>query len=189
MILAGQVERATELIKSHFPTVLRDPCEEFLTPPEKPDISVIKGETPHSRVNYTSQVSTNPVHVALNLRILAFIEAARTVPLLYSSGSFSSSLTPSSEPPHQTVDDTAHQIALIHQAQRLYAAVESLTDPRDHEAYRKELSGVSGLLAYKEPEKSPMAKYMDQSRREHVAEQVNSAILRSPFPLLPTIHC
>lgn len=41
--------------------------------------------SPHARVGYASTVSTKPVHVALNLQVQAFIEAARTVPLPFPS--------------------------------------------------------------------------------------------------------
>ena len=175
LILSGRVEEATQLINKYFPYVLQDTDEDAPMPSEATsEPSVIPGVTPHTRIQYISQVSVNPTHVALNLRILAFIEAARTVPLTYSTSSYI--------PPSPTClshpGDDAHQTALLHHAQRLYASVESLSDPRDKDVYRKELSGVGGLLAYREPEKSSIAFYMKQERREVVADQVNSAILR-----------
>ena len=50
-----------------------------------------------------------------------------------------------------------------------------------------ELASVSALLAYPNPENSVMAPYLEQDRREAVADQIESAILRasslSPFSL------
>lgn len=44
--------------------------------------------------------------------------------------------------------------------------------------YLKELEGVTALLAYEDLERSPVRRFLDQSRRNALAEQVNSAILR-----------
>jgi hypothetical protein len=45
------------------------------------------------------------------------------------------------------------------------------------------LDQVGGLLAYKVPEKSPMARYLSQGRREAVADQINAAVLCKPSAL------
>lgn len=43
--------------------------------------------------------------------------------------------------------------------------------------YLKELNNVMVLLAYTDLERSPVRKYLDQSRRVALAEQINSAIM------------
>lgn len=229
-ILSGRVEAATQLLEKYFPSVLSITENENMSqidmhtqntmksksslPQEKksfsnpPSSSGSRKNTPHERVHYTSQLSIKPIHIALNLRILAFIEGARTVPLPYprdpprssvfSSLSTSASTSASSLSPHLLGSTTSstissnhspgsitdptdahstHQTALVHAAQRLYSTVESLQDISDREIYRKELNAVGGLLAYRIPEKSPMACYLTQERRAAVADQVNSAIL------------
>lgn len=80
--------------------------------------------------------------------------------------------------------DERYQTALILRAQKLYALVELLRKPEDRTTYLKELENVGGLLAYKVPEMSPMSKYLDQARRERVADQINRAILCERFVTL-----
>jgi hypothetical protein len=77
--------------------------------------------------------------------------------------------------------DERYQTELILRAQKLYALVELLRKPEDRATYLKELENVGGLLAYKVPEMSPMSKYLDQARRESVADQINRAILCECF--------
>ncbi|THH04604.1 hypothetical protein EW145_g5398 [Phellinidium pouzarii] len=181
-ILSGRVDEATHLLNMHFPSVLQENDTDTSLPSRTLSPSA---SSPHARVHYTSQLSTKPIHIALNLRTLSFIEAARTVPLTYASdpprisSNTASTATASSTPSLDRSSDafSDHQTDLLHRAQRLYAIVESLRDMRDRDLYRKELNSVGGLLAYPAPEKSPMAKYMGQERREAVADQVNSAIL------------
>lgn len=43
--------------------------------------------------------------------------------------------------------------------------------------YLKELENVTALLAYTDLERSPVRKYLDQTRRAALAEQINSAIM------------
>lgn len=83
-------------------------------------------KTPHECLNYTSQLSTKPIHIALNLRILAFIEAARTKPLPYPkdplrtsvfsslSTSTSASASSSSLAPHDNGTATSSTISSNH---------------------------------------------------------------------------
>jgi hypothetical protein len=75
------------------------------------------------------------------------------------------------------VTDERYQTELLIRGQKLYASVELLRKPEDRATYSEELQNVGGLLAYKVPERSPMSKYLDQARRESVAEQINRAIL------------
>lgn len=177
-ILAGEVDEATHLLNTYFPAVLNQ--DEVDTPSTSPFSSAYSSSSKdaaalplQARVNYTSQTSTNPIHIALNLRIQAFVESARAFPL------------PNPDNSKSVSDDKCNkrQVELLHRAQRVYAEVEALQDKEIKMIYRKELSTVGGLLAYRIPEESPMKHYFDQSRREAVAEQVNSAILCKSIPL------
>ncbi|KAG1782613.1 PQ loop repeat-domain-containing protein [Suillus placidus] len=174
-ILSGRIDEATALLDEHFPSVLASS-------------NVSSSETSSSvdsspdRIEYTSRTVLDPTLLSLNLRIHAFIEACRTIPLPY-------------VPPHRTTPittlepttnisrdpdlmaDERYQTELILRAQKLYALVELLQKPEDRATYLKELENVGGLLAYKVPEMSPMSKYLDQARRECVADQINRAIL------------
>jgi len=164
------VAEATELLKEHFPSVLEEPDDMDTSASPSP-----RETRPHPDIPYTSQTSVNPLHISLNLKILAFIEATRTIALDHPvNGEQTPRRLPHLDDPEV---NKKHQIQLLHRAQKLYSEVESLQDPKDKEVYRKELQHVGGLLAYVEPEKSPLAKYLSQERREAVADQTNSAIL------------
>lgn len=66
--------------------------------------------------------------------------------------------------------------AALSHAQMLFANVQKL--PGYWRAmYLKELESVTALLAYTDLETSPVRKYLDQSRRVALAEQINSAIM------------
>lgn len=73
-------------------------------------------------------------------------------------------------------------------AQNLWAEVQKL--PAYWRAmYLKELENVTCMLAYRDLLHSPLAKYLDQSRRVALAEQINSAImLRTGKPSQPLIE-
>ncbi|KAH9901391.1 CTLH/CRA C-terminal to lish motif domain-containing protein [Cubamyces lactineus] len=198
-ILTGRIDEATELLNKHFPSVLSVPMEED------------DSEPPSSRrFAYLPATSTDPVHLALNLRIQAFIEAARTVPLPYTPpGSDTPLLCPpllldsttkakpgegseEDEDDDAEVTDEATEQAnaqLLHRAQSLYSEVNGLTHPTDRAMYLAELGQVGGIIAYPVPERSPLEKYMAQSRREAVAAQIDSAILhRANRPTISRIE-
>ncbi|TFY81559.1 hypothetical protein EWM64_g2449 [Hericium alpestre] len=84
---------------------------------------------------------------------------------------------PNIRAPSLPADTDAHLERLFRHACELYDCAQMLKDPADRAAYQKELASICGLLAYKVPERSPMAKYLTQSRREQVADEINSAIL------------
>jgi solute carrier family 66 (lysosomal lysine-arginine transporter), member 1 len=169
-ILSGRIDEASDLLNEHFPSVL-DQSSAF-TPNYEPPSS--------DRVQYIGPTSIDPAHLSLNLRILAFIEASRTIPLEYTPPS---SHTRVLTKPHPTplyrdpLAADAHQSEQLSRAQKLYAAANMLQKPSDRAIYLTELGHVGGLLAYKVPEESPMSKYLTQARREAVADQINSAIL------------
>jgi hypothetical protein len=178
-VLSGRIDEATDLLNKHFPLVLSE-TESYISEPPSP--SPI-----HDKVEYIAPTSVDPTHISLNLRILAFIEASRTVPLEYDphlQATRSTSPIPAEKlkqrSPIYELDDTdseAKQTEQLDRAKKLYTAANSLRKPSDRASYLEELGQVGGLLAYKYPEDSPMAKYLSQERREAVANQINSAIL------------
>lgn len=166
------MDDATDLLREHFPSVLSDCIPADPQPPKS------------AGHDYVAATSIDPSHLTLNLRILAFIEACRTIPLEYSPPkSRGVTIPPALEglvPKALDGEDPEaieRQLALLSKAQKLYALVSMLPKPSDRAVYAKELKNVGGLLAYKVPETSSMSKYLSQERREAVAEQINSAIL------------
>lgn len=65
----------------------------------------------------------------------------------------------------------------LSQAQSLHAQASQIVDAATKSVYLKELEAVSGLLPYRDPRNSPMAFYLDESRRDTLAEALNGAIL------------
>ncbi|KAI0647056.1 hypothetical protein C8Q79DRAFT_1046909 [Trametes meyenii] len=182
-ILTGRIDEATELIHKRFPLVLSEPMEdgsESLTLP------------PRKRFGYLPATSTDPTHLALNLRIQAFVEAARTIPLLYrppgadvplphppllSAAARTASSGDGEDSKMSESDVEQSNVQLLHRAQSLYSEVNRLPRPADRATYLVELGQVGGILAYPVPENSPLSKYMEQARREALADQIDSAIL------------
>ncbi|KAF8643854.1 hypothetical protein AX16_008871 [Volvariella volvacea WC 439] len=190
LILSGRVDEATDLLNTHFPAVLSPGAAKTWAPPQRRS-NLFRQKA----LEFSSATSLNPIHLLLNLRILAFIEATRTVPLEYRPHNasdepevalLSSSVQPSlgtTEPPTEQ-----KQLALLSRAQKLNFMVKALQSPADRALYQEELRNVAGLLAYTIPETSPLSRYLSQERREAVADQINSAILASvgqpPVPSL-----
>jgi hypothetical protein len=208
-ILSGRVDEAVDLLHTHFPTVLtssplksemdEDPSRFPNQKRRKVDPNTSSGSNP-AIVQFLMSTTVDPLHLNLNLRILAFTEACRTIPLPYHIPSPVSSLSASpslsdidtdidegDEPavapgliPDEATDPIArqqHLSNLIVRVQKLYALANALPKESDRKTYADELIQVSGLLAYKDPEKSPMAMYLSQARREAVADQINAAVL------------
>ncbi|KAI0283002.1 CTLH/CRA C-terminal to lish motif domain-containing protein [Russula aff. rugulosa BPL654] len=167
-ILSGRIDDAIDVLNDAGPS----------TPTGEPSQSkIIKTVLPFT---------VKPAHLYLDLRILAFIEASRTKPLPYPLTEPTASdpvLTPRISPPNNLrdpsgeMDGDAHLARLLKHVHELYDCAQALQDPPERAEYQHELSAVSGLLAYKVPEQSPMAKYLTQDRRESVADEINSAIL------------
>lgn len=196
LILAGQVDDAIDLLNKYFPSVL----SESSSPSERTSFS-----NPEGGFTYVSATSVEAAHLLLNLRILAFIEACRTRPLevphptkapfelVPSFTSSQSNLStamdttehstrlplelPTLEPGVRDIDPEVLD-ALLRKGRKLYALVSALPNPKDREVYKQELKNVGGILAYKIPEESPVAKYLAYQRREAVADQINRAVLR-----------
>lgn len=191
-ILSGRIDDAIELLNEHFPALLSSAkaqrgedrtaahqgLESYVGKNSK------QGTFCTTRKDYVAPHSVDPAHLSINLRIQAFIEMCRTVPLPY-------------KPPHRNKENLStgvpepsqqqdvrssgkvvrDDMVLLSKAQKLYTLVNMLPNPSDHERYHQELKDVAGLLAYKVPEASSSSKYMSQQRREAVAEQIDSAIL------------
>ena len=180
-ILSGNVKEAIDLLNRHFPMVLAEDSSDS-------QMEVTDENVNPSRFEYIAE-TVNPIHLSLNLRILAFIEACRTVPLVYTpptrriESPIDTDIVMGTSSPikRNPKDEEDHQAELLISVQKLYATVNALRKSDDRTIYLKELSNVGGLLAYTVPEKSPMAKYLHQERRDRVAEQINSAILRLLF--------
>jgi len=176
-ILSGRVDDAIDLLDTNFPYILSS------TPASTCSRSTIAtrevGQPP------TLTFTIEPAHLYLDLRILAFIEASRTKPLLYSTTRPTSDPEPDLRVSPQSnirdlsseVDGDAHLSRLLKHVYELYDCAQALQDPHERAEYQHELSAVSSLLAYKVPEQSPMAKYLTQERRQIVADEINSAIL------------
>ncbi|KAI0748129.1 hypothetical protein C8Q80DRAFT_1270571 [Daedaleopsis nitida] len=191
-ILTGRIDEATALLKEHFPSVLAD-TEEDAAPSSSPD-----------KLQYLPSTSVNPAHLALNLRIQAFVEAARTKPLLYYPPGSKIALphTPILSAPAKHSSSSGDEDAdmaesdveeanakLLIRAQSLYSETNQLRRPDDRARYLLELGKVGGLLAYTEPEDSPLHIYMSQLRRDAVADQIDSAILyRAERPTISRIE-
>lgn len=183
--MSGRVDEAITLLNTHFPAVLSE--DVVAASPEN-------SRPATSNVEYISSTSTEPAHLYLNLRILAFSEACRTVPLAYPSskpGDARSDSIPPLSPveisrPTEGPEYLEQQMALLTRAQKLYAYLNTLPNVADRAIYMKELENVGGLLAYKIPEESSVAKYLALERREAVADQINRAIL-SEFGVLSTL--
>ncbi|TBU65818.1 hypothetical protein BD310DRAFT_28239 [Dichomitus squalens] len=196
-ILTGNIEEATALLNKHFPAVLSENMEADGAPPSP--------SVPSGRFSYLPSTSVDPTHLALNLHIQAFIEAARTIPLEYIPPGAS---TPLPHPPllsgasdkkHSTpgdedaamseFDNEDANAALLIRAQNLYSEANQLSRPQDRATYLHELGQVGGVLAYTVPERSPLATYMTQTRRDGVANQIDSAILyRAKRPIISRIE-
>jgi len=202
-----------DLLHTNFPTVLTRPSldtemddNSHFFPNQKR--RKVDSRTPpgsnSAMIQFFTSTTVDPHHLNLNLRILAFTEACRTILLPYPPPSAISSLTGSPSPsdidtdiddedeatlsliPDEAADPIAHQQHLnnlITRIQKLYVLANALPKEGDRKTYAEELDQVGGLLAYKVPEKSPMARYLSQGRREAVADQINAAVLCKSLPL------
>jgi CTLH/CRA C-terminal to LisH motif domain len=183
-ILSGRIDDAIDCLNANFPSTLpssistREDAGPSTPTAEPSQLKIVKTVLPFT---------VEPAHLYLDLRVLAFIEASRTKPLPYPLTETLASdpiLTPRVSPPNNLrdpsgeMDGDAHLARLLKHVHELYECAQALQEPDERAEYQHELSAVSGLLAYKVPEQSPMAKYLTQERREVVADEINSAILR-----------
>lgn len=157
--------------------------------------------------------SLEPSHIALNLQTQAFIEFVRSAG---SSSRPDDVPAPSSSSPKRPLTDlanstgsleggdgspaasmissassavsqkTAHLALSLSYCQALWRRAGELPDPSERVVFLKELESVSALLSYPDPWASPARRYMEQSRRDGLAERVNAAILGPSSPPRPS---
>lgn len=165
-IVSGRITEATEVLNDRLPVLLSKSPSETAAVPVIPSLS-----SSLTSKQYSPSASVEPIHLSLNLRIMAFIELCRTVRLDYPPPS-----TPSNEPPPYAHDPELkeRQLALV---RKLWADVQLLEKASDREAYLEEVKNVMFILAFDAPEKKTPAKYLSQARREAVADQIDCAIL------------
>ena len=158
--------------------------------------SPISPTTPHLTTSPVS-TSTAPAHLLLNLHILDFIECARTIPLPYYAPDCSCQyqyqcrsvpITSNGAVSHAADrDDQTYAYnwnrrnkgrpALLHKARQLFLEAKQLLRPADRMAFLGELARVTAIIAHAHPEKSELAPFFEQARREAVADQVEAAFL------------
>ncbi|CUA74949.1 hypothetical protein RSOLAG22IIIB_01583 [Rhizoctonia solani] len=179
--------------------------------PEDPKHAHTPTQAPRNPKSLSLGRSVNPAHILFNLRVQQFVEAIRTVPLPPSSkerdeasltesakveevgGTKTISPDPVDHNEYSTSSSTKHpsearQRRLFQLASGLYQSIKSLACPADREIYAKEVEQVCSLMLGPSPESSLAAPYLSMSRREAVADQVNSAMLwyvgEAPAPRL-----
>ncbi|GAA5951849.1 hypothetical protein JCM3765_003135 [Sporobolomyces pararoseus] len=150
--------------------------------------------------------SLSPEILNLNLQLQSFVELMRTD---HATSSLSTPSTPTSSVNGLSAsatnqDDTGMTSSItslassttsssllataITSSQALLSSIQALPPSKDKEKWERECVDVCGLLAYKDLTNCPVRGYLEVSRREGLAEMVNSAILqrtnRTPLPLL-----
>jgi len=175
LILAGKIDQAIRKMDKHFPAVLGVSKERSV---------------PASKISTASNIpiSVASTHLALNLRIQSFLELSRTLPLpnpsetLLTSTERIPSPSMASKTGQQAASSTDRasqkkkQAALLTAAQSLLIETNRL-EPKYRALYLKELTEVSVVMAYPQPELSPAKTYLGMERRQALAEQVDAAIL------------
>ena len=188
LILAGKIDQAIRKVDKHFPSVLSASKERSV---------------PSSNISAASNIpiSVASTHLALNLRIQSFLELSRTLPLPHPSETLLTSternMSPSmasktGQQAASSMDRASQkkkQAALLTAAQSLLIETNRL-EPKYRALYLKELTEVSVVMAYLQPESSPAKTYLGMERRQALAEQVDAAILcrcRSPYVMLSSL--
>lgn len=176
-ILSGCLDNAILLLEEQFPSILRVDFEEV-------DQSQRELLSPTTRSTVTPH-TVEPAHLLLNLHILSFIEAARTMSLPQRCTDPTCcrrlSAPPSPTSPHWrgTYGGQAckAQPALLKKLALLFSEAKQWLRPADRIAYLGELARVSAIICYSYPEETELAPYFSQARREAVADQIGRAIL------------
>ena len=185
-ILSGRIDDAIDCLNANFPFTLPSSSAATFADAESSTPTEAEERSQSKLVKTVLPFTVEPAHLYLDLRILAFIEASRTKPLPYpftipnvSDSELTIRISPPNNfrDPSDEADGDAHLDRLLKHVHEIYDCAQALQDPHERAEYQHELSAVSGLLAYKVPEQSPMAKYLAQERREAVADEMNSAIL------------
>lgn len=200
----GRVNFAVDLINEHFPSVLApvfslppllnrmEPQDFFVSTPPIPSTldSSLNGslsQVPVLGATFReAALSLDPEILSLNLQLQSFVELIRAA---------NSTSTPSTPIAHASTEDspsdngmststssilsvrTGSMMKAIAHSQALGAKVRDLPAGKAKESWEKECVDVSGLMAYTDLTICPVRGYLAQSRREILAELVNSAIL------------
>jgi hypothetical protein len=189
-ILSGRIDDAINCLNANFPFTLPSSSTSTFAEAESSTPTEAEERSQSKLVKTVLPFTVEPAHLYLDLRILAFIEESRTKPLPYpftiptvSDSELTVRISPPSNfrDPSGEADGDAHLDRLLKHVHEIYDCAQALQDPHERAEYQHELSAVSGLLAYKVPEQSPMAKYLTQERREAVADEMNNAILCTSF--------
>lgn len=117
---------------------------------------------------------------------MEFIEMCRTKPL-DSLDSTSMSDAPTPAPPEHATHDRDSQTRQINTVRKLFADVHLLENTFERDVFLREIKQVSALLAYQVPEDKDPAKYLSPSRREDIANQIDTAILCACLPQTMTL--
>ncbi|GAA5911061.1 uncharacterized protein JCM6883_004257 [Sporobolomyces salmoneus] len=149
--------------------------------------------------------SLSPEILTLNLQLQSFVELMRTG---HATSSLSTPSTPTSSvnglgggPAAEDAGMTSSIASLassttstsllstaITLSQALLSSIQALPPSKEKEGWQRECVDVCGLLAYKDLTNCPVRGYLEMSRREGLAEMVNSAILhatnRTPLSLI-----
>ena len=174
-ILAGQVDNAIALLQEHFPTVLRvDLAAVDNSQNELFSVATHATVTPES---------TDPAHLVLNLRIMDFIDAARTEPLPCYCPECARCQARSSSAPSSEYNARWRYSArsrgrpeLLRKARKLFLEAKRLLKPADRLFYLGELARVTSAISYLKPEESELQAYFMHARRERLAWQIERAI-------------
>lgn len=196
------------MLREHFPGVLNAENVGSSSKPASNSSARPASTPPSNHSSYVFDLSLDPDHLTLNLRIQSFIEAVRTRPLAppppptsYLTSHHALSLSPydtpspSPSPPSPvagsiTTTSEDQKNVVLHLGKELLYIAHTLPDPTDRAVYLKELDSIWALIAYPDPEGSApphVSKYLQYDRRLTLADQINSAILCA-FPSLSLLR-
>lgn len=152
-----------------------------------------------------SSTPPTPALLSLDLQIQGFIERVRLASTA-TAGTSSLSASMTLEPPGAGAADSPASVSssssvtssatlavasALNYAQALFAQASALPRAIERQHYLKELENVSGLMAYHDPETSPVRRFLDPSRRAELADRLDAAILRAlgrdPMPAIERI--
>ncbi|KAI5476214.1 LisH dimerization motif containing protein [Pseudohyphozyma bogoriensis] len=208
-ILSGRIQPALDLLNTHFPAVLssspsppstsKPTCTPYSFYVPTPVPSLLPPSTPKPPVpiigsTFTPQaLSIDPFILSLSLQLQSFVELIRTSMAASSAPSTPTSSSAGEEAMASSTSSiasvrTTSIMKAITSSQLLRNKVSLLPAGSIREAWEKECVDVSGLLAYTDLSMCPVRGYLDQSRRETLADLVDAGVLQAtkqtPLPLL-----
>lgn len=189
-LLWGRIQEATQMLRDHFPGVVN--AENEASSSSNSSAQPLSNSTMNSYPSYVFELSLDPDHLTLNLRIQSFIEAVRTRPLAppppatsyltphHALSLYNSPSSPPTPPPTGSTSLEDQKSVVLHLGKELSYIANQLPDPTDRAVYLRELDSIWALIAYPDPEGSAppyVSKYLQYDRRLSLADQINSAIL------------